>query len=109
MVGRGGVGDAKMKFERTPEYDGKLFLLALCDEKNIIRDAKIELVYLGNKLKAYCEASNTYLQFPTNLRTRCGRMFIADVVEVIRTDGVTKYYRAMGGSIRDFGDDEVLA
>jgi len=56
--------------------------------------------------------SKTYLQFPRSLRssyTDYGREFLADVVEVIREDGVRKYYRAMNKSIREAGSDEVIA
>jgi hypothetical protein len=98
-----------MKFERTDAYMAKLFEQALFDEKNVIKDATVTLIWGGNKLKAYCDESQTNLQFPRALRTDYGRQFTADVVEVIRTDGVSKYYRAMKGSIRDKGSDEVLA
>jgi hypothetical protein len=99
-----------MKFERTEEYMGKLFALAMFDEKRVVQDATVTIEYgSGNKMKAYCEESKTYLQFPRALRTAYGREFTADVVEVIRDDGVAKYYRAMKGSIRDKGKSEVLA
>ena len=99
-----------MKFERTDEYESKLFEQALFDEKNVIKDATVRIEYssVGRKLKAYCPNCDTYLQFPRGLRTQCGREFVADVVEVLRTDDVTKYYRAIKGSIRDKGDDEVV-
>ena len=97
-----------MKFERSDEYEAKLFEKALCDEKHIIKDAKIRIVYGdGNKLKAYCEDTNTYLQFPRGLRKPRAR-FVADVVEVINDNVYQKYYRAMNGSIRREGSDEVV-
>ena len=99
-----------MQFIRTSEYEAKLFELALFDEKHIIKDATIEIEHdpkNWNKLKAYCVESDTYLQFPRALR-EYGAEFVADVVEVIRNDGVTKYYRAMKGSIREKGSDEVV-
>jgi hypothetical protein len=100
-----------MKFERTDKYNAKLFEQALFDEKNVIRDANISIEYdlhNTNKLKAYCPQTNTYLQFPRALRDFNRQKFIADVVEVIRTDGVQKYYRVMKGSIRREGSDEVV-
>ena len=103
-----------MKFERTDEYEAKLFEQALFDEKRVIKNAIVHIVFdskNSNKLKAWCENSNCYLQFPRSLRsshTDYGREFLADVVEVIRSDGVRKYYRAMKGSIREKGSEEVL-
>lgn len=105
------IGDT---FKRTEEYEAKLFEQALFDEKRVIKDAVIEIESDPNnynKLKAYCRDSDTYLQFPRALRakrTDYGKIFIADVVEVIREDGVKKYYRAMKGSIRRKGSDEVV-
>lgn len=97
-----------MKFERTEDYNRKLFEQALFDDKRVIQDAEIKIIYFGNKLKAYCINTHTYLQFPRNLR-KFGDCYIADVVEVIREDSVAKYYRAMRGSIRRKYSDEVLA
>jgi hypothetical protein len=100
-----------MMFERTDEYTQKLFEQALFDEKRVITDAEVVIRYdpmNRRKLKAYCVNTRTYLQFPRALR-RFNRKFIADVVEVIRDDGVRKYYRAMKGSIREEGSNEVLA
>jgi len=100
-----------MKFERTDEYQAKLFEQALFDEKRVIQDAgiRIEFADVGYKLKAYCIDTGTFLQFPRALRKHQGQRFTADVVEVIREDGIKKYYRAMKGSIREHGKDEVLA
>ena len=79
-----------MKFERTDEYEAKLFEQALFDEKREIRDAKIRIVnWEGSKLKAWCKNTDTYLQFPRALRER-NKRFVADVVEVKRTDNVRK-------------------
>lgn len=98
-----------MKFERTDEYTTKLFEQAMFDEKRVITDAHITIALEGlSKLKAYCSESRTYLQFPRGLRKYSGQQFIADVVEVIREDGVRKYYRAMKGSIRVEGSKEVV-
>lgn len=98
-----------MKFERTDSYMAKLFEFAMMDEKRVVQDAKIVICAHGHKLKAYCEDTKTYLQFPTRLRGYSGQRYIADVVEVIRTDNVDKYYRTMKGSIRTTVNSEVLA
>ncbi|MCP3685932.1 MAG: hypothetical protein GY861_25070 [bacterium] len=97
-----------MKFERTDDYEAKLFECALFDEKNVIKDAEIVILRVGGKYKAYCENTDTYLQFPRGLRSHEGQKFTADVVEVIRTDNVSKYYRAMKKSIRNYNDNEVV-
>jgi len=100
-----------MKFERTEAYNQKLFEQALFDDKNIVKDAKIIIIpehgYSG-KLKAYCEDTETFLQFPRHLRTHNGQRYIADVVEVVREDDVRKYYRVMNKSIRKPDSDEVV-
>ena len=99
-----------MKFERTDDYMQKLFEQALFDEKHVIKDADIIILRIGGKYKAFCENSDTYLQFPRGLRSYEGQKFVADVVEVIRSDNVSKYYRVMKGSIREqeSGKDEVV-
>ena len=97
-----------MKFVRTPEYEQKLFEQALFDDKKVIKDAKIEIIYMGNKLKAWCEAINVYLQFPRNIRTPHA-IFTADIVEVQNATVDQKYYRVMKGSIRKEGSDQVVA
>jgi len=101
-----------MKFERTDEYQAKLFELALCDEKRVHTDVEIKIQYengYSGKLKAYCPKTETYLQFPRKLRQYDGQRYIADVVEVIREDGVRKYYRAMPKSVRNTNSDEIVA
>lgn len=100
-----------MKFIRDDEYEAKLFGEALFDEKRVHKDAEIIIQYengYGSKLKAYCPISGTYLQFPRALREHHGQKYMADVVEVIREDGVRTYYRAMKKSIRRKGSDEVV-
>jgi hypothetical protein len=96
-----------MKFERTEKSEQKLLEQAFLDDKRVIRDAHITIVSVGSKLKAYCDESDTYLQFPRSLRAY-NKVFIADVVEVQREDYVTKYYRVAKGSIRERGSDEVV-
>jgi hypothetical protein len=100
-----------MKFIRSDDYEAKLFEIALCDEKRIIKDAQIVIVYENGhngKLKAYCNETKTYLQFPRNLRGYDDQRYIGDVVEVVNNSVQQKYYRVMKGSIRLFGSDEVV-
>lgn len=97
-----------MKFKRTDEYNQKLMEQALFDDKRVITDAHIEIIPVNGKLKAYCEKTKTFLQFPRNIRTLDAE-FIADIVEVIREDNIEKYYRVMKGSIRKKGSQEVIA
>ena len=100
-----------MKFERSDEYMQKLFELALFDEKAIHTDVQVIIQYengYSGKLKAYCPKTDTYLQFPRALREFNGQEYIADVVEVLRSDNVTKYYRVMKGSIRNTNSDKVI-
>jgi len=99
------------KFVRSDTYEQKLFEQALMDEKRVIQDANIRIVYENGyrgKLKAFCEETETFLQFPTALR-EWDRRFIADVVEVMNDSVSQKYYRVVKGSIRLHGDDEIIA
>jgi hypothetical protein len=96
------------KFERSDEYIQKLFEQSMFNDARVIKDALVSIISVGVKYKAYCEDANAYLQFPRGLRD-CGLHYTCDVVEVIRTDNVKKYYRAVKGSIREHGSDEVLA
>ena len=99
------------KFIRSEKYEQKLFECALFNDQRVIKDATITIEYAdGNyrKLKAYCKESGTYLQFPRALRGHDGQQYIGDVVQVLRTDGVTEYYRVMPKSIRKPNSDEVV-
>jgi len=96
-----------MKFERTDAYQQKLFEQALFDDKKVREDVVILITSHGGKLKAYCPETETFLQFPRNLRQYQGQKFIADIVEVINDSVSTKYYRAMKGSIREKNGDEL--
>ena len=100
-----------MQFERTEAYEKKLFSLALFDEKRVIIDAEIVIctsTMSGEKLKAYCRNTQTYLQFPRHLRV-LGAEYVGDVVEVVNKSGCKKFYRTMSGSIRkSVTDNEVL-
>jgi len=97
-----------MRFERTDAYEQKLFEQALFDDKNVRKDAEIVITIIGGKLKAYCPATDTFLQWPRSLREYIGQTFIADIVEVINDSVSTKYYRAIKGSIREKNSDEVV-
>ena len=97
-----------MKFVRTEEYEQKLLEQAFFDDKHVIKNANIHIEFAHGKLKAYCKESNTFLQFPRSLRNFAGERYTADVVEVIRTDDVQKYYRVVKGSIRTPHSDEVI-
>ena len=85
-----------MKFERSEEYIAKLALEAF--DRDVRLDARIEIICLGSKLKAYCVDTGTYAQFPRNLRS-FGGVFVADVIKSAKADGVP-FYRAVKGSIR---------
>jgi hypothetical protein len=103
-----------MQFERTAQYIQKLFEQAMFDDKKVIQDASVVIVYENGhsgKLKAYCEQTDTWLQFPTSLRrtySDAGKKYICDVIEVINPSVTQKYFRVMKGSIRLFGSDEVV-
>ena len=84
-------------FQRTDDYMTKITLLAL--DKHVMLDANIEIRYLGSKLKAYCKETDTYVQFPREIR-KPGKKFIADVVKAQRGEDQI-FYRAATGSIRD--------
>lgn len=94
-----------MAFMRSEEYMGKLVMEAL--DKDVRLDAQIDIQYLGSKLKAYCRDTNTYLQFPRDLR-RAGKRFVADVIKV--GDGSrTVFFRAVKGSIRETKNGDPVA
>lgn len=92
------------KFVRTEDHDAKLFKIALIEEKNVYTDVEIKITH---REKAYCEAVHKNCRFPKNLRFP-GSRFIADVVEV-KPDGAAIHYRAVKGTIRRKGSDEVIA
>lgn len=91
-------------FERTEAHQRKLFEKALFDDKHVIQDATITIMYND---KAYCSDCNTYLSFPRDLRIH-GQMYIADVYEIIPKTGIQKYYRAVKGSIRKINSTEIV-
>lgn len=83
-------------FVRTDEYMTKLAIDALGG--HVITDATICILYQGSKLKAFCEDTRTFVQFPRELRTH-GAIFYADVVKMGGQNG-TVFYRAYRKSIR---------
>lgn len=96
-----------MKFVRSDEYEGKLFLEAL-GEKHVVKDAEIDITRgYSSHPKAWCNRVGSYLQFPRDLRSN-GAKYVADIIEVIPKNRA-KFYRAMKGSIRKRGSDEVVA
>lgn len=89
-------------FVRTQKQKAQLMSEAL-GGKNVIKDALIEITYSyeHSKLKAFCNATKSYLQFPTALRRYDGLKYTADVIEV-KNDAVReKYYRVLKNTIRD--------
>lgn len=97
-----------MKFIRTPEYQEKLFLCAFDEERKVYQDTKIRIMhdYTKRKLRAFCPETDTWLQFPNDLR-RTGSEYIADVVEMTQK-GKSTFYRVFKGSIRKPGSDVVV-
>lgn len=97
-----------MKFERTTEYEQKLFLEALCDDKNVFKDVEVVIRYdyHKNKLRAWCDKVQSYLQFPTKLRKE-GYSYVADIVQVKGDKSRTDFYRAAKGGIRNRANDVV--
>lgn len=90
--------------ERSDEYMGKIMMDAL--DRSVLLDAKIDITYLGSKLKAYCRDTSTYVQFPRDLR-KPGQSFVADVVKM--SNGGQIFYRAYRNSIRRSKDGQVIA
>ena len=95
-----------MKFERTDDYNMKLFDLAL-DQRNITLDSPIQITYDSGKRKnrAWAVDKKCWVQFPNSLRTKTIK-YQADLVAV-ESESRDTFYRVMKGSIRLFGSDEV--
>ena len=83
-------------FVRSDEYISKIFLDAL--QKQVHQDATIKIVSMGKKLKAYCEDTKTYVQFPRDIREQYVE-FKPDVILASNKSG-TEFYRAYKNSIR---------
>lgn len=99
-----------MKFVRTDEYNEKLFINAFEGDKKVHQDAEIHinLDWSKNKLRAWCPIASSFLQFPNSLRTKQGKKYIADVIEVKSNDHRSTFFRVVKGSIRNPGSDEVV-
>ena len=97
------------RFIRTDEYMNKLFIDAFSGDRQVHQDAEIEIKYDWNKdkLRAWCPMSNTWLQFPNALRTKSGKNYTADVIEM-KHEGRETFYRVVKGSIRNKGSDIVV-
>ena len=83
-------------FVRSDEYISKIFMDAL--QRQVHQDATIRIQPLGKKLKAYCVDTDTYVQFPRDIREQYVE-FKADVILASNKSG-TEFYRAYKGSIR---------
>lgn len=90
---------------RSEDYMSRITLDAL--DREVILDAKIKIVPLGSKLKAWCENTQTYLQFPREIRAY-GRTFVADVVKTANKT-CKVFYRAYPNSIRESIDGPIIA
>lgn len=97
---------AKKVFERTKESELKLVTNALF--RNVIKDAEIQITSNkhGGKYKAVCTNTNTYVQFPRDLRSP-GTVYTADVIENSQ-EGKATFYSVVKGSIRKRGTDIVV-
>lgn len=95
------VMETENTFVRTQRQKAQLMSEAL-GGKDVIKDATIDIVYSyeHNKLKAKCNQTGTYLQFPNNLRIR-GARYTADVIEVKNEKVDQKYYRVLKNTIRN--------
>ena len=93
------------EFIRTDEYMTKIFLDAF--EKDVRQDVEAHVVSGSQHYKVWCNATDSYLQFPSALRTYLGRKFKCDVVKAC--NGGRVFYRAYRGSIRDSSTGELLA
>ena len=94
-------------FERSEDYQTQIFLDAL--DQHVVLDARVIIQHQGrrgSKLKAYCPATKTYLQFPRALRQFSGQVYIADVIKSKKSTG-TIFYRAYKKSIRNL-DGELI-
>ena len=81
-------------FERSEAYMANIVMDAI--DRDVILSAKVIIVSVGGKLKAYCEDTKTYLQFPRAIRQK-GKRFEADIIKS-QTEG-KPFYRAYRGSI----------
>ena len=88
----------KEVFVRSAEYEGRLVLEAL-EDKDIIKDAQIDIMWDAGRLRAWCNEANSYIQFPKALRKEYVQ-YISDIVQVKAGEKHSSFYRAMKGTIR---------
>lgn len=95
------------KFVRDAAYEARLVGEAF--GRIVHKDAEIEITSYrkGGKYKAFCSKTNTYIQFPRNLR-QPGVRYIADLLEQSQ-EGKETFYTAVKGSIRLKGSNSVIA
>ena len=89
---------------RSETYMARIVLEAL--DKEVYLDADVIMERKGPKIKAYCPQTQTYLQFPREIRKKYKRL-VADIVKSANASG-TPFFRAFKGSIRENKDSEVL-
>ena len=89
---------------RSETYMARIVLEAL--DKEVYLDADVVMHKEGKKIKAYCPQTQTYLQFPREIRKKYKRL-VADIVKSANASG-TPFFRAFKGSIRENKDSEVL-
>ena len=92
-------------FVRSDDYVTKITMEAL--DREVLLDATITFEWLGTKIKARCQETGTYVQFPRALR-KPGKRFVADVIKS-GGNGRAVFYHAYKGSIRDPKTDRVVA
>ena len=83
-------------FQRTDDYMTKITLDAL--DREVILNADIHIKWDKGKWRCWCDQTQTWVQFPNDLRTKHKR-FVADVVKAQRGSNQV-FYRAYHGSIR---------
>ena len=89
------------EFDRSDKYLGKIFCDAL--DREVVLDAKVIIrreAGSRSRLRAWCETTNTNLQFPTPLRKYHGQEYICDVIKSARKGGAP-FYRAYRQTIRN--------
>jgi hypothetical protein len=94
-----------MAFERSDDYMCKITMNAI--DRHVAIDCHVVIQKQGSKLKAYCKETDTFLQFPRDIR-KAGETFFADVVKASKSTG-TVFYRAYPGSIRRTKNGDPIA
>lgn len=89
-------------FTRTQDMLDKMTLDSFGGE--VHQDMEVQIVWINGKLKAYAPKLECFLQFPRALRTH-NATFICDASE--SQHGVTTFFRAYKGTIRDMDGNVV--